>query len=195
MVATGLRSTSLVLEPRKMWPGGELGVRGRIKPELMAETGRVLVHADAPEWSETLSEAVRGDEEAVREIAEACVGVLSRWRADWPARPQVVVPLAAAGQAALVDRVASHLAEVGRLDDARLDVTAGDPPDRESPSDREAAHWRRALVVPDPSAVAGRVVLLVVDASHSQWPVTVAAAVLREAGAAMVLPLLVHRRA
>jgi len=36
--------------------------------------------------------------------------------------------------------------------------------------------------------------LLVVDASSSQWPITVAAAHLRQAEASMVLPLLVHRR-
>jgi ATP-dependent DNA helicase RecQ len=38
------------------------------------------------------------------------------------------------------------------------------------------------------------VVLLVVDASSSGWPVTVAAALLRRAGARAVLPLLLHRR-
>ena len=36
--------------------------------------------------------------------------------------------------------------------------------------------------------------LLVVDATSSQWPVTVAAAKLREAGASHVLPLLIHKR-
>ena len=56
----------------------------------------------------------------------------------------------------------------------------------------EAAAWHRSIAVPD--EVAGRTVLLVVDASASQWPVTVAAARLREAGARHVLPLLVHRR-
>ena len=40
----------------------------------------------------------------------------------------------------------------------------------------------------------GRVVLLVVDASSSLWPVTVASALLRRAGADAVLPLLLHRR-
>jgi len=34
----------------------------------------------------------------------------------------------------------------------------------------------------------------VVDASSSQWPITVAAAHLRQAQASLVLPLLVHRR-
>jgi len=37
-------------------------------------------------------------------------------------------------------------------------------------------------------------VLLVVDATSSLWPVTVAAAKLREAGSGVVLPLLLHRR-
>ena len=44
------------------------------------------------------------------------------------------------------------------------------------------------------SAVDGRPVLLVVDASSSMWPVTLAAAALREAGARRVLPLVIHRR-
>ena len=48
--------------------------------------------------------------------------------------------------------------------------------------------------MPEPTELEGRVVLLVVDATRSQWPVTVAAAKLREAGAAMVLPLVVHRQ-
>jgi ATP-dependent DNA helicase RecQ len=45
-----------------------------------------------------------------------------------------------------------------------------------------------------PADVHDRVVLLVVDATSSLWPVTVAAATLREAGAAKVLPLVIHRR-
>jgi ATP-dependent DNA helicase RecQ len=36
-------------------------------------------------------------------------------------------------------------------------------------------------------------VLLVVDATSTMWPVTVAAALLRRAGAAAVLPLVLHR--
>ncbi|NUS51653.1 MAG: hypothetical protein HOQ22_11525, partial [Nocardioidaceae bacterium] len=55
--------------------------------------------------------------------------------------------------------------------------------------------WRDHL---DPAgvdrAVAGRCVLLVVDATSTLWPVTVGAAALRRAGATTVLPLLLHRR-
>jgi ATP-dependent DNA helicase RecQ len=39
----------------------------------------------------------------------------------------------------------------------------------------------------------GRWVLLVVDQTSSGWPVTTAAARLRQLGAAGVLPLLIHR--
>ena len=60
----------------------------------------------------------------------------------------------------------------------------------------EAAHWRDVLGPPEgmPPEVRERVVLLVVDGTSSLWPVTVAAASLREAGAAKVLPLVIHRR-
>jgi ATP-dependent DNA helicase RecQ len=63
-------------------------------------------------------------------------------------------------------------------------------------SAEEAAMWRDRLQPGrlDAGAVAGRCVLLVVDATSSLWPVTVAAALLRREGAAAVLPLVLHRR-
>ncbi|MFT3859736.1 RecQ family ATP-dependent DNA helicase [Micropruina sp.] len=194
-VATGLRGSAHQLDPRKMWPGGEFGARGRIPQSLLAEVGRVLVHADAPEWADTVHAAQRGEPAALAELADGCVEVLGRWRTDWPARPEVAVALECGGYAGLARQVAGHLAAVGRLGSSELEVAAGARPDRDLPSDREAAYWRAALSVPMPSDVAGRVVLLVVDATRSQWAVTVAAAKLREAGAALVLPLVVHRQA
>lgn len=193
-VATGLRGTAQQLDPRKMWPGGEFGARGRIPQGLMAEVGRVLVHADAPEWADTLAGAAAGEAAAVHELAHGCVGVLSRWRTDWPARPEVAVALDTGGYPGLAAEVVGHLARVGRLASASVEVAPGPAPDPDVPSDREAAYWREALSVPEASEVEGKVALLVVDATRSQWPVTVAAAKLREAGAAMVLPLVVHRQ-
>jgi ATP-dependent DNA helicase RecQ len=131
----------------------------------------------------------------VTELAEACVRLLGQWRTTWPARPQVVVDLAAAGFGRVVGQVADHLATVGRLERATLPVPGTLPDSRELSSAEEAARWCELLtpVVPT-ELVAGRVVLLVVDASSSLWPVTVAASVLRRAGAELVLPLLLHRR-
>lgn len=53
-VATGLRGTAQQFDPRKMWPGGEFGARGRIPQGLMAEVGRACwCMPIAPEWADT----------------------------------------------------------------------------------------------------------------------------------------------
>ncbi|MFW6597438.1 RecQ family ATP-dependent DNA helicase [Propionibacteriaceae bacterium Y2011] len=192
-IATGLRARSQLLEPRKMWPGGSFGARGRIPAGLMADEGRVLVHADAPEWAETLAASSRGDEAATGELADAAVGVLARWKSDWAERPEVVVPLrTTTALDGVATAVGERLAGVGRLDRAEIEVSGPAPADDLTGPD-EAAHWRSAITVPEPDAVRGRVVLLVVDRSASGWPVTVATAALRDAGASRVLPLLIHR--
>ena len=195
-VAQVLRGAVQVLEPRKMWPGGAFGSRGRIPADEAAEPGRVLVHADAPEWREVVAEVFGPDagSPVPEELTDACVALLAQWRASWSARPDVVVDLAAAGHVRVVAAVADHVAAVGRL--ARASLEVGTVPDtRELTSAEEAARWRDLLGPAVPTdAVGGAVVLLVVDASSSLWPVTVAAALLRRAGARAVLPLLLHRR-
>jgi ATP-dependent DNA helicase RecQ len=191
-----LRGQVHVVEPRKMWPGGAFGSRGRIPAEEAHAPGRALVYADAPEWRETVASMFTRDAAAPEEVKEACVRLLSTWRNDWPSRPEVVVDLPAAGFGTLIADVADHLASVGRLGRAAIAVSAGPGADavREMGSAEEAAMWRERLVVPEPATVSGRSVLLVVDATSSLWPVTVAAALLRRAGAAVVLPLVLHRR-
>jgi ATP-dependent DNA helicase RecQ len=193
-VAEVLRGEVHVLEPRKMWPGGAFGSRGRIAAEEMAEPGRTLIFADAPEWRSVVASMFARDAPAPAEVLAGCVRLLSGWRSTWAARPEVVVDLPAAGFPVLLGSVADHLASVGRL--ARASLPAVSPPAdlRELPSGEEAAFWKSALTIPEPEAVAGRSVLLVVDATSSLWPVTVGAALLRRAGASVVLPLLVHRR-
>jgi ATP-dependent DNA helicase RecQ len=181
-----------------MWPGGAFGSRGRIAPGELPAEGRALVFADAPEWRETVQELFSGDRPAPTEVLDACVRLLVDWRGSWPARPDVVVDLPAAGFPVLTASVADHLAATGRLGRASLPLPAVTSPPRDlrdlSSAD-EAALWRELLDLEDAApAVAGKVVLLVVDASSSLWPVTVAAALLRRAGAELVLPLLLHRR-
>jgi ATP-dependent DNA helicase RecQ len=195
-VTRRLRGEVTVLEPRKMWPGGAFGTRGRIPPGLMAQAGRAIVYADAPEWRDLVAATFAEDGPPTRELCDAGVAALAHWRSSWPSRPEVVVSMSAAGFPLMTDGLADHLASVGRLDRATLAVAldSGVPDDLTSP--QEAALWRDAIRVDDRLAgtVAGRAVLLVVDASSSQWPITVAAAHLRQAGASLVLPLLVHRR-
>ena len=190
-----LRSEVHLLEPRKMWPGGSFGSRGRIAPDEMAAEGRTLVFADAPEWRETVAGLFARDAPAPEEVLDACVRLLARWRSSWSSRPEVVVDLPAAGFGALTASVADHLATVGRLDRASVAVPPTPVDLRELSSAEEASLWRDGLDVSTAApVVAGRSVLLVVDATSSLWPVTVASALLRRAGAAVVLPMLLHRR-
>jgi len=194
-VARTLRGEVHVLEPRKMWPGGAFGARGRISPDEAADEGRTLIWADAPEWREVSASMRMHDGEAPAEVLDACVRVLSEWRSTWAARPEVVVDLPGSGPPRFTASVADHLASVGRL--VRATPAMKRPPDdlRERGSGEEAAWWRDAIdVTPAAEAVSGRAVLLVVGASATLWPVTIAAAGLRRAGATVVLPLLVHRQ-
>ncbi|MDP3968679.1 MAG: DEAD/DEAH box helicase [Nocardioides sp.] len=192
-VAKVLRRQRHELEPRKMWPGGAFGSRGRIAPGELAAPGRVLVHADAPEWQDLVREAFARDAGAGDELREALVAVLADWKGSWPARPEVVVDLPAAGFPRLTASLGDHLAEVGGLGRASLPVTPPADP-RSLTSAEEAAWWRDALAGLDPPPVQDRTVLLLLDASASGWPATVAASWLARAGARTVLPLLVHRR-
>lgn len=196
-VARLLRGETHELAPRKMWPGGEFKTRGRIPAHLLAETGRVLIFADAPEWRQTLTELAAGDEEGLPSLCEASVAALKGWRTSWDRRPEVVVSLTAAGgMAGAADVVADHLAGVGMLGRAEASV-AGEPSGvRELNSGQEAAWWQENLVLDGPcrQRIRAAAVLLVVDASSTSWPITVAAAKLLEAGADKVLPLLLHQR-
>ncbi len=188
-----LRGETHVLEPRKMWPGGAFGSRGKIPAGLMAERGRAIAYADAPEWREVVRAAFSSDGPAPAELLSGAVETLTKWRAVWVTRPEVVVALPAAGFGALTESVADHVASVGRLGRARLEL-ADPPADVASLSSAEEAAAWRACLGSAPAEVGGRTVLLVVDATSSLWPVTVATAHLREAGATAVLPLVVHRR-
>lgn len=190
-----LRRQVHLLEPRKMWPGGAFGTRGRIAPDDAHEVGRTLIHADAPEWRDTVASLFKVDAAAPEEVGEACVRLLAGWKDSWSQRPEVVVDLPAAGFPMMTASVADHVAARGRLDRASLPAPGRLPDLRAMSSADEAAFWRDALTPGTlPAEVAGRAVLLVVDATSSLWPITVAAAALRRAGASAVLPLLLHRR-
>ncbi len=194
-VSALLRGEQHVLEPRKMWPGGAYAQRGRIAADQLAAPGRSLVYADAPEWRELVRRVFEQDGPAPDELVDACVRLLARWKDSWERRPDVVVGLPAAGYPTLVGDLSDRLAQLGRMARAEL-VVGGSPPEDGLGSGAEAAAWHTLLQVPAEAvtAVDGQAVLLVVDATSTQWPVTVAAALLREAGAAAVLPLLIHRR-
>ena len=123
------------------------------------------------------------------ELSDAAVATLAAWVRDTGIRADVIVSLRLTGTV-LAETLADHLRKVGKREGDSFPVRMGDPP-TDATGAVEAAYWRDHLG--DPPDVAGRAVLLVVDANGSGWPITLAAAALREAGATAVLPLLIHR--
>ncbi|GAA4745025.1 DEAD/DEAH box helicase [Gordonia alkaliphila] len=192
IISAALRGQAQLLEPRKMWPGGVFGSRGRIPAGQMAEAGRVLAFADAPQWTDTLAAARQSGEAAETartELTRAAVAVLAEWgRAG--VRPELICALDLG--TGLATDLARRLRDIGkRADSADFPVTPGPGPGRDANGAADAAHWRDRLGAPP--QLDGASVLLVIDETSSTWPITLAVAALREAGSGPVLPLLVHQ--
>ena len=130
-----------------------------------------------------------------RWLLAAAVGVLTRWRTAWPARPDAVVAMPSRRRPRLIDGVAAHLADVGRLELVPALSAVGDAPAPGLSPAVRARHVEASLVTTAAAgALAGRTVLLLDDVWRTGWTATVAGALLRDAGAAAVLPLVLHQR-
>ncbi|WP_149262173.1 RecQ family ATP-dependent DNA helicase [Actinomadura sp. K4S16] len=182
------------IAPRRMWPTGvkdDLGVSGRIKPELQAETGRALGRLTDIGWGNRLRGLFAADDTDVpADLVDAVVKVLAAW--DWTARPTGVVTIGSRSRPRLVTTFGRRIAQIGRL--PYLGVTPiGDPaPRRHNSAQRLRSVWN-ALAVPQDLAEAlvdnpGHI-LLVDDRIETGWTMTVATRLLKESGAQSTLPL------
>nr|WP_145548546.1 RecQ family ATP-dependent DNA helicase [Variovorax boronicumulans] len=184
------RGQDVVIEPRKLWPTG--GARkGRI---TACSEGRALAFADDPGWADSLLPLLAGpDGPAPHAVLDGVVAVLGRWRARWGARPVAVVPMPSATHPLLLYSVAAHVARVGRLPLVDALQWNGPAPDPELASAAKVAALQRALAL-RPGVVVPAGPLLLLDVRYrSGWAMTVAAALLRDAGATSVLPLVLHQ--
>ena len=141
---------------------------------------RALLAADAP------------DEPVTADLTSALVTVLAAW--DWEQRPAAVVTVASRTRPLLIESLGKRIADIGRLPYlGALAYTDGGPgPRRHNSAQRLRSLWDTFAV---PGALAGPLaaldgpVLLIDDRIETGWTVTVAAKLLREAGAPAVLPL------
>jgi ATP-dependent DNA helicase RecQ len=197
------------IEPRKMWPTGmkelDVDVSGKIDPGLMAEPGRALgrltdlgwgprlraLLADGDAGHAPVGSAVPGD------VVDAVVKVLADW--DWAQRPAAVAAMPSRSHSDLITSLARRIASLGRMPYlGTLDyadsgqASDGAPARQQNSAQRLRAVWS-TLTVPDAVrdgiADAPGPVLLVDDRIDTGWTLTVAAMLLREAGATAVLPL------
>jgi ATP-dependent DNA helicase RecQ len=191
-----LRGIDTVVEPRKMWAPGMTRGRGRIGAALSVDVGRAVAFADDPAWPELDALLAEGapDVDPPPWLREALVAVLTRWRGDWGERPVAVVPMPSRRRPRLVQGMATHVAEVGHLPLVEALVAEGPAPAHDLAASARAVQVERSLALRPGVALPDAPVLLVDDALRSGWTMTVAGALLREAGVSGVLPLVALRR-
>ena len=184
------RTATVVLEPRKLWPSGIPGRKGRI---VGCEEGRALAFADDPGWIDELRLLALGDAPIDSVVADGLVAVLSRWRNQWPARPVAVVPIPSRRHPMRVASIAEHIARIGKLPLLDALVATGVAPPTDTASGARVTALAAGLTLRGDIEIPCGPVLLVDDTYRSGWTMTIAAALLRSAGATAVLPLVVHQ--
>jgi len=187
-----VRGVDIVIEPRKLWPKGlPDGPSGRI---VGPGPGRALTYADSPGWRDVARVMGGPDLPLDVEIFDGIISVLGRWRKHWTQRPVAVVPMPSRRHPKMITDLATRIAETGKLDLVEaLEVTGPRQPDDIASLVKVEAlvaglHIKPGVVLPTEGPI-----LLVDDTYRSGWTMTVAAALLREAGVSAVLPLVVHQ--
>lgn len=183
------------IAPRRMWPSGlgDLGLSGKIKPELQAAEGRALAPNLYVGWGQrvrTLLDPEAPDTELPDDVLGALLDLIKGWGIP---RPGAVASMASSRRPTLLASTGARIAEVGRIPYlGSLEYRAGSPGSQFNSARRVSAVWG-TLTVPDSFAAvlpeARGSVLLVDDVVDTRWTLTVAARLLREAGASDVVPL------
>ncbi|MGQ9347709.1 MULTISPECIES: RecQ family ATP-dependent DNA helicase [Mycolicibacterium] len=190
-----LMRPGVVLAPRKQWPTGlaKLGIDLSGKITDGPAPGRVIGRLTDLGWGARLRRLLDAeDAEAPEEVVQAAVKVLASW--DWETRPSAVMAVDSDTHPQLISSLARRLSELGRLTDLGvLRYTPDRRPVTASNSAYRVAALHGAFSAPDPALMAqvGGPVLLVDDLADSGWTITMAARVVRAAGAVQVLPFAV----
>jgi ATP-dependent DNA helicase RecQ len=202
--------------PRKQWPSGmaelDVPVSGRIPASEVAEPGRVIGRLSDIGWGARLRELVElvepadgaagaergaaggaagGDGPVPKDVLDACVQVLAGW--GWAQRPVGVVGVGSRTRPHQLAHLARRIAEIGRLPLlGELEPLGARPGEHANSAQRLAAVWP-AFAEPGFPLPDGPV-LLVDDVVDTGWTMTVAARLLRRAGAGAVLPFALAQR-
>ncbi|WP_319454968.1 MULTISPECIES: RecQ family ATP-dependent DNA helicase [unclassified Mycobacterium] len=180
------------LTPRKQWPSGlgKLGVdlSGRIGDG--PAPGRVIGRLTDLGWGARLRRLLdEPDAEVSDDVVAAAVKVLASW--EWQTRPTAVLALDSDRHPKLIASLARELSRLGKLTDLG---TLQYAPERRAVTAANSAYRVAALqgawTPPDPAVIGASngPVLLVDDMTDTGWTLTMAARVVRAAGAEAVLP-------
>ncbi|WP_031029469.1 RecQ family ATP-dependent DNA helicase [Streptomyces albus] len=208
-----LRRPGVRVEPRKMWPTGMpsvgMDLKGRIPAQQQAAPGRALGRLSDIGWGNRLRPLLSpqsGDGPIPDDVLRGAVTVLSDWAkgpGGWASddpevsgRPVGVVAIDSRTRPQLVRSFTERLAEIGRLPLLGAVACADEFGLLNGPRSNGAQRLRavhEALTLPPELAASlasvNGPVLLVDDYTETGWTLTVAARMLRQAGAKEVLPL------
>lgn len=196
-----LSAVGLPVAPRAQWPTGMpkagIDIKGKIPEGERAETGRVIARLTDLGAGQTLRQFLApaaDDEQIPKPIGDLAVSVLADW--DWAVRPDCVVGIPSTHRPNSAQSLAQGLAAVGRMEYLGQLELLHDP---DSPDVNSAYRvknlWDALRASPQlAAAVAGRTVLLTDLEIASRWTMTIAARLLRQAGAAAVLPFALAQR-
>jgi ATP-dependent DNA helicase RecQ len=184
-----LQRPGVELAPRKQWPSGMqrlgLDVTGRIHDG--PSVGRTIGRLTDLGWGARLRHVLAGpDSPAPEDVLRAAVAVLAGW--GWQTRPVAVMGVDSVNHPILIGSVVDRLAELGRL--TNLGVLQYAPTRRPVTAANSAyrvAGLSDSWTPPTLAGLSGPI-LLVDDVADSGWTMTMAARVLRGAGADEVLP-------
>ena len=201
---TALAVPGVELPPRRQWPSGMaavgVDVSGRIGAADGAETGRAVARLDGLGWGGLLRQLFAVGQDGPSDgplpvaLRAPVTEVLDAWRSGLAEPFDAVVAIGSAGRPVLTEHLATGVAR--HLGVPLLGVLA---PDTSSASRHDVNSAQRladvvrrlgSSVTPElAAAVAGRSVLLVDDRYDTGWTMTVAARLLRRAGARAVHPM------
>ena len=184
---TWMRGSVNLIQARKLWPSGVASWRGKITG---ADDGRAIAFADDPAWPEVVAE-VRSRRAGPASTAGA-LHVLGQWRNQWASRPTVVVALPGPDGGTYAAALAAAIGQAGKLPTLEALVWSGDPVASDTASGARVAELTSRLALAPDARISGTV-LLVAATYRSGWTTTLAAALLRSAGADRVLPLVAQQ--
>lgn len=187
------------ISPRRMWPSGmqtlDVNVSGKIPPSELADAGRAIGRLDGLGWSAPLRNLF-APETPDGEVPVALRKAAARVLDDWGQNPNIdgIVWVSSATRPVLGEHLATGLGQyLKKPVVGSVQPLAGHSPGRHDINSamRLAAVAKRLELNLSEAAVAGlpgRTILLVDDFTDSGWTLTVAARLLRKAGAERVLP-------
>ena len=184
------RGRDVVIEPRKLWPSG-VAKKGKI---VGCAEGRALAFADDPGWANELRDTFERSDAPLDDVLLAgMVAVLTRWRSSWGDRPIAVVPMPSIAHRRLTTSVAEHIGRIGKLEVVDALGLSGPTVGPDAASGAKVRALLDGMVIRSDAIVPPGALLLVDAQYRSGWSATVAASLLRAAGATAVLPLILHQ--